>query len=174
MAAEPDLLSYLADIIEPERVIPWQPALGHWLLLVLAILALMLGCGVAYRRWQADRPRRIALAELKQINWQEPTSVATLNQLLKRLLQSYHPQHPLLSSATHLWQHYLQSLLPATMPLPDLASLLYQDPCTSSAQTREQWWQACAYIITHFNSKTGAKRVALPAATAPLAEKTHA
>lgn len=174
MAAKPELLSYLADIMEPEQVIPWQPALGHWLLLVLIILVLIVGGVLAYRRWRNDRPRRLALAELKQINWQEPTSIAPLNQLLKRLLQSYHPQHPLLSGSTQNWQQYLQSLVPATMPLPDLASLLYQDPRTSSAQTREQWWQACAYIITHFNSKTGANRGALPAVTAPQAEKTHA
>lgn len=174
MAANPDLLSHLADIYEPELILPWQPALGHWLVLGLALLVLGFLLWRGYRRWQADRPRRAALAELKQINWQDPSAAASVNQLLKRLVQSYLPQHPVLSSGTERWQQFLQSRLPAALPLPDLQSLLYQSPTETSEVARQQWRQASLYIINNFSVKTAANQSLQPKVAAPLAENTHA
>lgn len=174
MAANPDLLSHLADIYEPELIIPWQPALGHWLLLGIVLLVLGILLWQGYRRWQAGRPRRAALAELKHINWQDPAAAATVNQLLKRLLQSYHPQHPILNSSTQHWQQFLQSLLPAALRLPDLQALLYQPPNVTSEAARQQWQQASMYIINNFSVKTAANAKLQPKVATPLAEKNHA
>lgn len=174
MVANSDLLTHLADIYEPELILPWQPALGHWLLLSLALLLLGLIFWQGYRRWQADRPRRAALAELKQINWQDPTAVATVNQLLKRLVQSYQPQHPALSSGTELWQQFLQRQLPAALPLPDLQRLLYQPPTQTAEVARQQWQHASLYIIKNFSAKSAADLSLQSKVAAPLAENTHA
>ncbi|GHG68344.1 hypothetical protein GCM10010919_17730 [Alishewanella longhuensis] len=174
MVANSDLLPHLADIYEPELIIAWQPALGHWLLLaiILIILAVLLWQG--YRRWQAGQARRAALLELKQLNWQEPSSIAAINQLLKRLLQSYQPSHPLLSGDVQSWQQFLQSQLPKSLPLPELQKLLYQPPALTSELVREQWWYASAYIIKHFNAKTGAIWLKNAPLTAPAKENNHA
>lgn len=174
MAANPELLSHLADIFEPELIIPWQMAPGHWLLLiiVLAVLGMLLWQGV--RRWHAGRARRAAQAELKRIDWQDPNSAAALNQLLKRLLRAYHPAHPLLSADIKSWQQFLQSRLPAAIPLPDLQKLLYQAPRLTSELARQQWWQASAYIINNFNVKAGADSAVSLNVTRPAAEKNHA
>lgn len=163
MTANNDLLQQLADIYEPEFVSPWQPALGHWLLLAAALLLVSALLWQLYQRWQAGGARRAALAELKQIDWQEPAAAAAINQLLKRLLRSYQPQHPMLTANTKVWQQYLQQQLPANILLPDLQQLLYQPTTQNASDACQQWWQASAYFIKRFRPKTALGPAALGA-----------
>lgn len=163
MIANNDLLQHLADIYEPEFVTPWQPAPGHWLLLAGALLLLSAVLWQLYRRWQAGSARRAALTELKQINWQDPAAAAVINQLLKRLLRSYQPQHPMLTASTAAWQQYLRQQLPAHLPLPDLQQLLYQPTTQNTSAACQQWWHASACFIKRFRPKTASVTATLGA-----------
>lgn len=174
MAADPDLLAHLADIYEPELVIPWQMTPGYWLVLLIVLALVGIVAWLIYRHWQTTRPRRAALAELKQLNWQDPDAAAAINQLLKRLVQSYHPNHPLLSSPTQVWQQFIQQQLPDTMRLPELQGLLYQPPALITEAAKIQFWQASHYVITHFSVKTVANFRVPPLIATSLAEKEHA
>lgn len=118
---EPQLV--LADIQEPMLNTFWPPAPGWWLLVVAIVLLLAYGFRFFWQRWQKALPLRQAKAELKLIQRQH--HVAELNELLKRLLHCYQPQHLVLSAPVKQWQEFLQQQLP-DQPLPDLQRLLYQ------------------------------------------------
>ncbi|GGW62416.1 DUF4381 domain-containing protein [Alishewanella tabrizica] len=163
MATTNDLLQHLADIYEPELLLPWQPALGHYVIMVLALLLLALLAWRGYQYWQAQAPKRLAWQTLQQIRWQEPAAAEHINHLLKRLLRTYHPTHPMLSAPITAWQAFLQQQLPTTLPLPNLQHLLYKAPSTAETEAHQQFWLAAAYIIKHFSKKRFA-----PTATAML------
>ena len=162
MAANSDLLQQLADIYEPELAAGWQLAPGFWLI-ILAVVSLLLFIGYCgYRHWRLHAAKRLALAELATISWQSPNAAPALNLLFKRLFKHYFPQHPLLSSNTQIWQTYWQTLLPATLQLPDLQKLLYHTPSVNNQELCQQLWQATEYAIRHFNPK---KAIIMPATT---------
>ena len=155
MADNPNLLPHLADIYEPALPSSWQLALGHWLVLLLTLLLLAALARWLYRRWQHGAAKRAALAELAELDWQNPNAAAALNQLLKRLLRHYHPDDALLHASTEQWQRFLQQRLPAELPLPRLQALLYQAPATENLEQRQQWWQACQYLVSKLHPVHG-------------------
>ncbi len=155
MADNHDLLQHLADIYEPELAQGFQPALGHYMLFTLVLLALSALAFWLYRRYQQGAAKRAALAELAALDWQAPSSVATLNQLLKRLLRHYHPTDPLLYASTEQWQAFLAQRLPPEQNLPTLSTLLYQPPEQISPQVCQQWWQACQIIVRQLHPVHG-------------------
>lgn len=163
MTTTNDLLQHLADIYEPELLLPWQPAVGHYVILILALLLLAALAWRGYHYWQAQAPIRSARQALQQIRWQEPAAAEHINHLLKRLLRTYHPAHPMLSAPISAWQDFLQQQLPTSLALPNLQHLLYGAPSTAETAAHQQFWLAAAYIIKHFSKK----RVA-PSATALL------
>ena len=123
---EPQLA--LADIQEPVLNTFWPPAPGWWLLILLVILLLAYGFRFFWQRWQKALPLRQAKAELQLIK--EPQQSAELNELLKRLVRCYRPQHPVLSAPVKQWQDFLQQQLPSQV-LPELQSLLYKSESTA-------------------------------------------
>jgi cbb3-type cytochrome oxidase subunit 3 len=170
MAAELSLLDYLEDIVEPEIILTWQPAIGHWLLLAITLLLLGFLLWRLYKNHQAGQAQRAALAALDQLNWQDPAAAAAINQLLKRLLKSYHPNHPMLVADTQNWQQFLQRLLPEQQVLPDLQILLYHSANQVDPKLREQWWHAAHTLVQRLNTKT-----AVPSASSKqVIETSHA
>lgn len=155
MTDNQDLLAQLADIKEPEIVLGWQLAPGFWLLLAgLAGLLFWLSWR-AYQCWRKRQPQRTAMQLLQQIDIAQPQAASEINMLLKRLLQTYQPAHPMLHAKIDAWQHYLQQQLPTHLPLPDLQRLLYQPASTASVVACEQWWHAAQYIVTHADPASG-------------------
>ncbi|MCB5226751.1 DUF4381 domain-containing protein [Alishewanella sp. 16-MA] len=155
MADKHDLLPQLADIYEPELASSMLPPLGYWLLALLALTLLTALLFWRYRAKQQSRVKRAAMAELAQIDWQSPQAATALNVLLKRLLKHYQPSHPLLSASTEQWQAFLQQQLPAQLPLPPLATLLYQAPGPDKTAQQQQFWLATQHIIKQLDPVQG-------------------
>lgn len=142
MSEQPSLEAILADIIEPELLLQWQLAPGHGLVMLLVLLALTY---IGYRYWQhyqSGAARRYTEQQLLQLDLQQPDAASQINQLLKRVVQHYAPAHPLLSASVDQWQAALQQL--SAQPMPDLASLLYQNSAT--AEQLQQFRQAAVKV----------------------------
>lgn len=122
MAAKQQLLEQLADISEPAYQLSWQIPPGVYILLVVAIIALLYSGWLFYQRRRYLAAKRQAIALLSQL---QPTATSQINQLLKRVIRHYAPTHPVLAASTLQWQHFLQQQLPDTV-LPPLNALLYQ------------------------------------------------
>lgn len=60
-----DPLAQLRDIHAPAAVEAWPPAIGWWILAALAVLAVVGLIAWLYVRWQRNRYRREALAQLE-------------------------------------------------------------------------------------------------------------
>jgi len=105
-----DDLSQLRDIHLPESVSWWPPAIGWWLLLLVigggAVLFVWL-----YKRHQAQRWRKVALAELARIR-QMPDSrqqVKALSVLLRRVAVTCYPRDDVASLTGEAWLRFLDS-----------------------------------------------------------------
>jgi hypothetical protein len=85
-----DPLAQLRDIHTPSPIDWWPPAVGWWLLLLLALLAVTMIALWCWRRYRANAYRRIAITELSQQyrRWQEsgdgPDYLQAVNSILKR------------------------------------------------------------------------------------------
>ena len=113
----------LADIQEPVLNTFWPLAPGWWLLALVMLLGLAWIFRFLWLRWQKGLPLRQAKAELKLVH--QKAQVAELNELLKRLIRCYQPNHHILAAPVKVWQTFLQQQMPA-QSLPDLEKLLYQ------------------------------------------------
>ncbi len=81
---DPDvLLQQLAPLREPAPIGWWPPAPGWWLLAAVILVGVGLLALALYRRRQAGRYRRQALARLKQLSSAGEITLEQLNQLLK-------------------------------------------------------------------------------------------
>lgn len=152
MTDQAQLLSLLADINEPPY--PDTPLLapGHWLLIALAALGLAMLSYHLWRRWQQQAAKRQAWREFQRLDPQDELLATQLNQLLKRLLKSYWPSHPILSAGTADWQQHWQQCLPPDVRLPDLSVLLYQAPSQHSVADRQQLYHAARLYLQAFNA----------------------
>tara|TARA_R110002126_G_scaffold10245_7_gene46461 strand:+ start:352 stop:852 length:501 start_codon:yes stop_codon:yes gene_type:complete len=150
MAAEhqQQLLAQLADIAEPAYELSWQIPPGVYLLLALLLAALSYSGWKLNHYWQQGKAKRQALSEFGQLS---PHAVAEINQLLKRVVQSYAPAHPVLTGSANQWQHFLQQQLP-TEPLPDLTMLLYNS--TQEDATCRQFHQFAAIWLKQLRPAT--------------------
>ncbi len=153
MTEPTQLLALLADIDEPALSESFALAPGHWLLLLLLVAACLFALTIALRYWRFQRPKRLARRLWQQLDATDPTMPAQLNQLLKRLLKAYAPQHPLLTADTESWQQHWQSQLSAPLQLPPLQPLLYQAPTQHNALERQQLYQCGGVFIQRFNGR---------------------
>ena len=89
--AQMDPLAALKDIHLPDVITIWPPAIGWWLLLALGIVFFLYVLYRLFRRWRANRYRREAMAELKQLradyqqHGEDGIYIAGLQALLKRV-----------------------------------------------------------------------------------------
>lgn len=136
MADTHSALEQLADISEPAFSLGFQLAPLWWLLLVIILLSLGYIALRYYLRWRYLTAKRQALLLLAQMA--TPPDAAQLNQLIKRVLRHYQPAHPALTMGIHDWQRWLS--MQQTLPLPDLASLLYQPNTADTAAARQAFY----------------------------------
>jgi hypothetical protein len=136
MADPASELAQLADISEPPLQAGFALAPLWWLLIVLIVSAVAYVLVRLYRRWRYFAAKRDALVLLAQLS-PTATSATEINQLIKRVLQHYQPAHPALSMDSVHWQRWLA--FQQAKPLPDLATLLYQNH--ADAKACEQFYQ---------------------------------
>ena len=102
MNQEAGSLDRLADIVVPESISWWPPAIGWWVLLSVLLLAVIASAFVLYRRWQRDAYRRQALFELQTAN-----SHRQINQILKRTALQVFPRAEIASLTGKNWIQWL-------------------------------------------------------------------
>jgi hypothetical protein len=148
MADTNPLLQQLADISEP----PLQPGFAlaplWWCLIMLATSAICYLVWRLYRRWRFFAAKRQALILLKQVS-KKDNAATEINQLLKRVLQHYQPEHPALSMSPMQWQCWLASQ--QHQALPDLTPLLYQPGEHAEATT--QFYQFAKSWLKNYRAK---------------------
>jgi hypothetical protein len=85
----------LRDLHLPGAIGWWPLAPGWWMLIALAVFGLLYLMYGAYLRWRSNRPRRIALRELKKLHSDYRHGMDTislskqLSQLLRRAMLAY-------------------------------------------------------------------------------------
>ncbi|MGI5309587.1 DUF4381 domain-containing protein [Rheinheimera sp. WS51] len=128
-------LASLADIVEPEFSHSFGLAPIYWLLILGGLTALVFSVYKLIQRHHYWLAKRQALAQLNQLE-QQPNAGQQINQLLKRVLQHYQPNHPALSANTEQWQLWLAKH--SSQALPNLNQLLYSK--TSSETELNQFY----------------------------------
>lgn len=155
MTTDPTSLDNLHDIVAPPAAPWWPPAPGwYWLFVFVAIVTFTLLIR-ALLRWQHNRYRREALAQLAK---QEPAlkksetraaAVATLNDLLKRCALSAWPRESVASLTGKPWHAFLdQSARTTTFYTtagPLLESITF-DPRSAASLTDAQLHQLTTAI----------------------------
>jgi hypothetical protein len=129
-------LQDLKDIRIPAFIENWPPAYGWWLLLGFVILGIYLLTlwFVKFRKIRITK--RQALRALQQINGLDFDSLPQLNQLLKRVVIAYFPDHNVQKMHGVKWTEFLVSTLPSNKakdfsgPFELMQNKLYQ-PRTS-------------------------------------------
>jgi hypothetical protein len=113
MSPDPASLQRLHDIVVPQPAPWWPPAPGWlWLLGVLAMVAVVLLIR-AFARWQRNRYRRQALAELtrlsaaRQESGRQPPDPAALAALLKRTALTAYPREMVATLTGQEWFAFL-------------------------------------------------------------------
>lgn len=100
-------LQNLNDIVAPAAV-PWWPLAPGWYVLAVIVAIALAGLAVmGWRRWQRDRYRRQALAELEEIREDAAGSLHLLPSLLKRTALSAWPRETVASLSGQPWHAFL-------------------------------------------------------------------
>lgn len=113
MPVQADPLEQLRDIHLPGAIGPWPPALGWWLLALLALALIAWGLFSALKYWQANRYRAIAQQELKTIynHYQQCADtrlfLVQLQLLLKRVALHAYPREKVASLNGIAWVTFL-------------------------------------------------------------------
>ncbi len=154
-------LEQLQELPDPALPAYWPQTWGWGVLFALLIVLIAWRLFVSYRRWHANAYRRQALIELEQLlnQWQQsPQNLAPLRDLpglLKRAaLARLGPDAPGLTRMSgKAWQHLLQQMSPATLPVTfaaDLAALAYADDLSLRQQDLAQLTAHCRrWLETH-------------------------
>lgn len=134
----------LRDLHLPADIGWWPLAPGWWVLLGLAACGLCWLLYRALRRWQANRPRRIALKQLEQIardyagDQDLPGFGKQLSELLRRALLAYAPRDEVAGLTGEAWLQWLDRGLDEPLfaegPGRSIHSLPYVNPASLSAQ----------------------------------------
>jgi hypothetical protein len=103
----------LRDLHLPEAIGWWPLAPGWWVLIGAALFGLAYLLYRSYCRWRANRPRRIALRELKKVqrdfqHGMDPISLSKeLSQLLRRAMLAYAPRDEVGGLTGQRWLEWL-------------------------------------------------------------------
>lgn len=108
----------LEDIIQPEAIDLWPPAIGWWVLVALILGLLLISIKLGRKLWQERQRRQQAYQLLEQAK-QNYTSQANasnycrdLNDLLKRYWRTYNTSPLILSSSGQDWVDLLNQQTP--------------------------------------------------------------
>ena len=108
-----DPLAQLRDIHLPGPVESWPPAIGWWILLLIILLLALAVFNWLYQRWRANRYRREALKELRQLheNYQQHGDdllyLARFQTLLKRVALTRFSREEVASLTGESWVSFL-------------------------------------------------------------------
>ena len=108
-----DPLAQLRDIHLPGPVESWPPAIGWWILLAIILLLVLAVFNWLYQRWRANRYRREALKELRQLheNYQQHGDdllyLARFQTLLKRVALTRFSREDVASLTGESWVSFL-------------------------------------------------------------------
>jgi uncharacterized protein DUF4381 len=130
----------LRDLHLPEAVGWWPLAPGWWILLTFAVAGLSYLLYKAYRQWQQNAARRLALKELSRVrrdyeNGADPILLCKqLSELLRRSMLAYAPRAEVAGLTGNSWLMWLDTGLD-DRPFSegagkDLPTLPYQRPET--------------------------------------------
>jgi hypothetical protein len=103
----------LRDLHLPDAIGWWPLAPGWWILIVLAVSGLMYLLYRGWQRWRANRPRRIALRELKKLqgdyrHGMDANALSKqLSQLLRRAMLAYASRHEVAGLTGRGWLEWL-------------------------------------------------------------------
>jgi hypothetical protein len=139
----------LRDVHLPEPPPWWPPAPGWWLLFALVLLA-GLAAWLYWQRYRAERPRRMALAELDAVARRcadEPQRLASeLSIWLRRVALTLQPRIDVAGLTGQDWLDALQRLSPGSTLVRDCQQLLLQGPyapVSASGEELEGVLEAC-------------------------------
>ena len=124
----------LRDLHLPEPVSWWPPAIGWWILLLLALVGLTLLLVRAWRKYQANAPRRYALRELQALEAEylaqrDPVRLGKqVSQLLRRAMLAYAPRADVAGLTGDSWLAWLDEGLPVPYFHTDGGKSLLQLP----------------------------------------------
>lgn len=111
----PKELAQLRDIHLPTPITWWPLAPGWYLLLAISTIVMVSTILFFYRRYQANRPKRLALHLLKmyqQAYQQHPDPLLAsrrINELLKRVALAYFSRHVVASLYGEAWLAFLNA-----------------------------------------------------------------
>jgi hypothetical protein len=103
----------LRDLHLPEAIGWWPLAPGWWMLMALALFGLLYLLLRAWRRWRSNRPRRIALRELRKLHsdyrhGMDAISLSKqLSQLLRRAMLAYASRDEVAGLTGQSWLEWL-------------------------------------------------------------------
>ncbi|GAA5191296.1 DUF4381 domain-containing protein [Ferrimonas gelatinilytica] len=123
-------LEQLHDIQLPAPVSHWPPAWGWWCLLALILVSLGAIAYALWRRHQYRRPLRQTLAQLQQLDANDPTLPTQLQALIKRCALAYTPREAVAALHGEQWHQYLNTLYPTDWPA--LLGNPYRPPALST------------------------------------------
>lgn len=156
------LESQLRDIVLPEPISWWPPAIGWWVLVGISLLVCLMLIRRHLRARAANRYRRLALDALDQALFDFnqhrhiATYVHTANAVLKRTLQTA-PQKPhpaVLTKSGSAWIYQLDTLAPNVLSEHTkqmLAQGQYQTPdsLTDQINVKQLHQELRTWIKTH-------------------------
>ena len=104
-------LEQLKDIHTAEQVAWWPLSWGWWVLAGLIILSLGSLLYLSFRRFQFNKPKRVALLTLAAVDLEDENCINDVNSIMKRVTLAYFAPHN--SAALHgeAWATFLVSLV---------------------------------------------------------------
>jgi hypothetical protein len=134
----------LRDLHLPPDIGWWPLAPGWWLLIGIALAALLWQAWRLFQRWRANRARRIALQELSWIAraYADKGDVVglaqDLSELLRRAVLAYAPRRVVAGLTGDAWLDWLDRGLEQPVfsrgPGRQIGSLPYRNPATVEAK----------------------------------------
>ena len=109
-----DPLAALNPLRDPAAIGWWPLAPGWWILIALAVLAIVIACYYYTKRYRANAYRRMALRQLAYIRTQTNPAdklrrASDINALLKSVALQQFPRHDIASLSGDAWLSFLNS-----------------------------------------------------------------
>ena len=139
---DPASLSRLHDIVIPDAVSWWPPG-PAWAVVAYLLAAVLLVLGIrAWRRWKANRYRRLALRELAEIEsvGSSETAIEAIPALLKRTALVAFGRQAVASLSGETWYRFLEGSSPSFRKADKPAGFFMSSAYTSdlSSELTEQ------------------------------------
>jgi hypothetical protein len=124
------VLQNLAPLREPSAISWWPPAPGWWLLAVLITSGLIALSVVMWRRYRANRYRRVALHMLGDLIARQQTTIEQINRLIKSASLVHWPANQVAHLHGSDWIDFLCHSTRKSLPEGAFEPLkrVYQDP----------------------------------------------